>query len=459
MLREIPDINLLIEVGPHPALAGPLRQTMEALKKQRVEYLPTLKRGELSGNQMLRLAGNLWLRDGPIDVSTVTEVQDLTADGTIDTKEGTVIVDLPPYHWTYSKAYWAESRLSKEQRSVNGGRHDILGRRLNGSSSLEPIWRNILRQDDLPWLTQHRIGGEVILPAAGYIALAVEALTQINSQSDTPLPIHSYTLREVVIPVATVIPDDDTGTETLFRLCPMKEKTRPSSDNESSQWYEFNASCYSYGTWKQTARGKVALNVRRLGSPAQSTLPSTTQRSRHIDWLDKMRTVGFDFGTAFHLIDDLYTDRETHTSRGQMNICNECGLMKGESRYVYHPTVLDSCLQPFLATLHRGRLEELRCGMVPTNFDEVTLYPPSPEQLREKCDLQAWIPKLGNRAFLYNSQLVAQDGSLLVDITGCRTLVYNSALPQEMTSAPQQDLYIKTEWEVDTDYLSWAQEA
>ncbi|RYP67427.1 hypothetical protein DL771_007258 [Monosporascus sp. 5C6A] len=223
MLREMPNINLFVEVGPHPALAGPLRQTLETINKQGIVYQPTLKRGELGGNQMLRLAGNLWARDSRIDVSAVTGVENMARDGTIDIKEGALLVDLPPYHWTYTKTYWAESRLSKEHRGMTEARHDILGRRLIGTSSLEPMWRNVLRQKDLPWLAQHRVGGEVILPASGYMALAVEALTQLNAQSDIPLTIYSYTIRDLIISVATVIPDDDLGTEILFHLDPITD--------------------------------------------------------------------------------------------------------------------------------------------------------------------------------------------------------------------------------------------
>ncbi len=98
-----------------------------------------------------------------------------------------------------------------------------------------------MRQRDLPWLVQHKLGGEVLLPAAPYLALAIEAISQINSQSQDPLDITSYTMRDVVISTATVVPDDDAGTETMFRLRPVSGKLDISTDGRTSQWYEFSA--------------------------------------------------------------------------------------------------------------------------------------------------------------------------------------------------------------------------
>ena len=73
-------------------------------------------------------------------------------------------------------------------------RHDVLGSRLPGGNKNVPTWRNILRYKDVDWLGHHRVsslllcvlplidsgqlGSEIIFPAAGYICMAVEAITQ-----------------------------------------------------------------------------------------------------------------------------------------------------------------------------------------------------------------------------------------------------------------------------------------
>lgn len=460
MLNEMPEINLLVEVGPHSALSGPIRQICQAINKKGVGYLPTLKRKEHDGDQMLRLAGSLWIRNADIDIAAVTQVEKLLDNGSIDVRTGSLLVDLPTYHWTYPKHSFAESRTSREQRAMKEPRHDILGRRVAGTSALEFLWRNILRQKDIPWITHHRLGGEVMLPATGYLALAIEAITQVNMESRDPIEIHSYTMRDVAITSAIVVPDDDEGTETLFRLQPVDNQLGASKNRDATRWFWFFVSSCSYGAWIEAATGLVALNVKgRASDYKPQVLPDTPHRASYIDWLEKNRTVGFDHGPAFHHISDIYTNEKLHVARGDIRISKECGLMRAESRYVLHPAVLDACLQPFHATMHRGKIDDLRCGVIPTHFGETTIFPPSDEQLASRCVVQTWCPQLGNRAFSSNVQLIAHDGQLLVDMTDSRSLLYRSALPRGIQENPQQDLYVKLDWKIDADYLSWANEA
>lgn len=459
MLNELPHINTIVEVGPHSALAGSLRQICQHTSRTDIAYMSTLKRNESEGDNMLRLAGALWAHDSSIDMTAVTSLSKLATDNEniVTTRIGSLLVDLPPYHWTYSKPCLFESRFSKEHREMKEPRHDILGRRVIGSSNLEPLWRNVLRPQDLPWLVQHRVGGEIILPAAAYLALAIEAVTQICAQEDQPLTIASYTLRDVVISSATVVREDDsTGTETLFRL----QRSSNKSSKAGHQWYRFSSSCCILGAWKETASGMIGTNIKsRAAQLRHRLLPETRHQEPFIDWLDKYRILGVDLGPVFRHIETIQCDQNNRFARGAMRVSSSCGLMDAESRYVLHPTVLDSCLQPHLLSVCRGRLEEMRCCSLPTHFREATIYNTPSEQLEGECMLQVWTEHLGNRAFLSSSQLIASDSSLLVDITGCRQLLHSAAMPRNIQHGIQQDLYMKLDWKIDTDYLSRASEA
>jgi acyl transferase domain-containing protein len=60
--EEFAHIDTLIEVGPHSALSGPIRQIKGEFKFEKLQYLPTLIRNENSAASILRLAGELFLR-------------------------------------------------------------------------------------------------------------------------------------------------------------------------------------------------------------------------------------------------------------------------------------------------------------------------------------------------------------------------------------------------------------
>ena len=72
---QVPKIDLLIEIGPHSALSGPIRQICTSNKFDKIGYLPTLLRGADSAAQLLKLAGELFLRNYPLDMERVTLVE------------------------------------------------------------------------------------------------------------------------------------------------------------------------------------------------------------------------------------------------------------------------------------------------------------------------------------------------------------------------------------------------
>ncbi|KAK7994790.1 polyketide synthase [Apiospora arundinis] len=424
MLREVPQINTIIEVGPHSALVGPVTQICRAAGREDITYLPTFQRMKDDMDQLLGLAGNLWMSGANLELNAITSEERVTKHGDVETVSGTLLMDLPQYHWTYTKSYWSEPRLSKDHREIKEARHDILGRRVVGSSPLQPVWRNILRQRDLPWLSQHRVGGEVLLPAAGYLALAIEAVTQVNEQSGNSL-IKSYTLCDVTIVSATVVPDDDIGTETMFHLEEME-----GSGHTSKEAMEENISHTSFHP------------------------PPLMQEWG--DWLDMLRGVGIDLGPAFQNTRYIYSDGKSQTSLADVTISKICGLVESESRYILHPAVLDSCLQPSLATLHRGHMEKLQCGTIPTYFKEFTVFPPTEEQLGSGCSLKTWITRDGNRSHISDAQLISANGIPLVQIAGFQQITYPSAISEKVQGPLQQDLYLKTDRKIDVDYLGWA---
>lgn len=163
MLSSDLGIDTVVEIGPHSTFSGPLRQICAKSNRSSVIYLPSLKRNENDHAQLLRLAGQLWARKAPVDTDAVTCVEQGNVDGSVVRKSGKLLVDLPPYQWTYTKRLWAESRYSREHRQSPYPRHDILGRKVLGTSTIEPVWRNVLRHKDLPWLKHHSVSARVSL--------------------------------------------------------------------------------------------------------------------------------------------------------------------------------------------------------------------------------------------------------------------------------------------------------
>lgn len=154
--RNFGEVTCVIEIGPHSALSGPFKQVCLDNKFDHFTYIPSMIRGKDDADQLLSVAGSLFLAGYDVDLEMVN---DLAQDAGMIRKPKTqyLLVDLPPYQWNYEKEYWTEPRASAEQRNRAYPRHDLLGSRVSGLSDGCKVWRNILRHRDVPWLKDHSV--------------------------------------------------------------------------------------------------------------------------------------------------------------------------------------------------------------------------------------------------------------------------------------------------------------
>ncbi|KAI1742845.1 hypothetical protein F4680DRAFT_27616 [Xylaria scruposa] len=421
-------ITHLVEIGPHSALAGPFKQIRLSSQniRDRIAYVPSLKRNENDADRLLAVAGSLFVAGHAVDLEEVNMSNDSgIKNDTRKQKTKHLLVDLPPYQWNYEKRYWAEPRASAEQRARAYPRHDVLGSRVSGLSKKSASWRNILRQRDLPWLKDHNLGGTAIFPAAGHLSLAIEALRQIRETSGKTF--EGVKLRDVDIKTALVVPDDDDGVETILNLQSPAEPT--------SSWYTFSVeSPGADGEWTVHCNGRISAIDEPKDSASRERTPvdesALTQRVSGKRWYDAFRRVGFYYGKTFQQLRHARTARTLHHATGDVTV-REClsEEIQGESRYLVHPSSIDACLQLIIISINAGKHKEMPWGVVPTRIEEVSLFP---ARLGEGTDVGhavAWTDGFEGRRFNTNVQLSAGDNRLLMDIKNLTCTAYEAALP------------------------------
>lgn len=145
----------LIEIGPHSALQGPIKQirTSLGISENVLPYSSTLLRGKDANVCMKNIAGELYLIGHAVDFSAVNDMQPSSSD----TSSPSVVQDLPSYHWTYRELLWKEPRASVELRHRQNVRHELLGSETTAANGIERCWRNILKPAEVPWLDDHRV--------------------------------------------------------------------------------------------------------------------------------------------------------------------------------------------------------------------------------------------------------------------------------------------------------------
>ncbi|KAI0484209.1 hypothetical protein GGR56DRAFT_668793 [Xylariaceae sp. FL0804] len=240
---------VVLEVGPHGALQGPVKQILKAQQTQRqdLNLLSMLTRKEDAIRTALRCVGVLWQKGHPVDVGRANQT-----DAKLEAP--THLVDLPPFAWNHNTRYWHESALSTAYRNRAAPPHDLLGARDVFSSDGEPAWRNYLRPSEIPWARHHGAAGKVLYSAAAFLAMAVEAVRQTAEPGRV---IEAVQFRDVFPGPPIVLADgEDNAVETKLQL----RNWRLASRSLTTYWKEFSiASRTRDGTWTQHSTGLVAL--------------------------------------------------------------------------------------------------------------------------------------------------------------------------------------------------------
>ncbi|KAL8717345.1 MAG: hypothetical protein Q9225_005405 [Loekoesia sp. 1 TL-2023] len=108
-LHQRPELNSIVEVGPHPALKGPTQEILRNRKKHNVYYFSTCKRATDDLYSILESAGDMIAAGMPVDLCAVN-AKEVLRDGTWKHEYGKVLTDLPSYQWNHTSSFWSESR-------------------------------------------------------------------------------------------------------------------------------------------------------------------------------------------------------------------------------------------------------------------------------------------------------------------------------------------------------------
>lgn len=142
----------LLEVGPHSALQGPIKDILSTASGTNTSYASVLRRSFSAKETLLDAVGRLQCLGYSVDVCEVNQLKK-------NSKERyTVLSNLPEYHFDHSRVYWNESRLSKEgYRLRQNPRLDLLGSPVLDWNPLQARWRRHIRASEMPWIEDHKV--------------------------------------------------------------------------------------------------------------------------------------------------------------------------------------------------------------------------------------------------------------------------------------------------------------
>lgn len=246
--KKVP--NVVIEIGPHSALKTPIKQTIDFLRQQTGQpklsfvYLSTLVRGTSGDEALLDLAASVFTMGSSLQLGQVNQTNMHSAH---------VITDLPSYAWDKSVKYELNTRVAQEKLHPGEPYHPLLGRRSPSSGGdKECVYRQVFNLDDIPWIRDHNVAGNVVFPMTGYLSCAIEAVRRTVST-----PPGAIVLRNVHVTRGLEIEEES--------LVDMTTKIRPAAtgtENFSSTIWTFDVSTWTETNgWNTHCHGQIELEM------------------------------------------------------------------------------------------------------------------------------------------------------------------------------------------------------
>jgi acyl transferase domain-containing protein len=367
LLKADNPATLMIELGPSGALAGPFSQIKNALPGQEaaVQYFAAAKRGPDSVRSLFEVAGRVFAAGGDVNIRKVN-----TDERLVDTANPAIIVDLPNYSWNHSKQYWHESDASKEWRYRKYVHHDLLGSKVLGTPWSAPTFSKILDLRDLPWLKDHKMGNDIVFPAAGFCAMAIEALyqsTQVTASTEGVVSANqlNYRLRNVTFDNALVLEENT----------PAKIKTTlaPSTTGSHGPWYQFSVATYSDGVSREHSAGLIRLENVEPPIVTDHTANPLQQTTSGKLWYKAMATAGYGFGALFQKHLEVEATSGQRASRSLVDLTEPESAWE-QSPYPLHPAALDGSFQTVTPSLVAGVRSNIKSVLIPAIIDDLIVF-------------------------------------------------------------------------------------
>lgn len=369
--------RVFVEIGPNAILQRYISETVGA-RNVVGKVLPTLKRHAESVDQLIETALRVQLLAEPFDPWAY-----FPAPGNR--------VRLPNYPWQRER-YWHPQTVENQQLIQRRRVHPLLGWRLGGDNqNADFVWENTLDTTIQPWLLDHKVGGSIVFPGAGYIEMALAAAREWLGQDH--LAIEKL---DILSPLTF---DEGHARQTRLSLNPRDGSFDIRSRVRMSQT-----------DWSINAIGRI---VEANTKPAAPSLPESLNQPTRVqsgaDHYALTDALGLLYGPGFRGIEQLVlAQNDIHV---QIN-----GLLtEGAEGYVLPPAVLDQCFQSLVDVF----ADHIKAGegvaYLPVKVKKLTVYTKKPVS-----HIRGRLLKQSRHSVLADFELLDATGALVAKANACR---------------------------------------
>jgi aspyridone synthetase, hybrid polyketide synthase / nonribosomal peptide synthetase len=357
--------DVALEFGPHPALKGPVEQTLKAATGSAPAYAGLMRRGDNEIEALSGALGFLWSRLGSRYIDWAGYSSAFQEPGAAPPQ---LLKELPGYAWDHSKPHWRESRISRRYRLQQDSHHELLGRRVPDDADDDLRWRNVFRLAEIPWVRGHVFQGQYLFPGAGYVVMALEAARKLVH----PHPVRLIELSDVSLVRAIVIPDNAVGVETLFSV---KVKETRHKDNVHQITAEFSCHFCPDEATAVLAKACSGSFIVHLGTPSRSILPSRAWQDTGLAPVDMdrfygaMENVGLQYTGLFNGL------KFGHRALGTANVQASWPKSELGPEYLIDPGLLDVAFQSLYVAFSSPASGDIWAPYLPVRIQKLAINP------------------------------------------------------------------------------------
>lgn len=388
--------SVFIELSPHPVLAGSMSELLTE-QGQTGTVLASLRRKEEDRAILLGSLGALYTLGYPINWQQL-HVQ------------GGSFVHLPSYAWQ-RKPYWTESIESREDR-LSTQVHPLLGQRM---SAVHPTWELEVSSRLLPYLNDHRIQDNILIPGAAFVEMALAAAREIFGEGE-------YSVEELAFRKALF----------LTEASDPRLRTVLNAQQASIEIYSYTPTASGEARWTLHASARLRQrqpNERVCRLEIEAVSQNCTARTSKEEFYQQSQQMGFQYGPAFQAIQ--HVDAGTGVAIGQLRI--PASVEADLASYAFHPALLDAAFQVLLTVARPAEVsstEYVPVPYLPVKVDRIrVLRHPVQHMLA-----YARLIKADKQLVVGNVQVTDTEGNLLAEIEGFQA----QSLEASMSLAPER---------------------
>ncbi|CAL8093609.1 unnamed protein product [Orchesella dallaii] len=325
--------TLFLEIGPHPVLCA---LAMANIDGPGLSCFPSLRRDHQDWNVILESVGKLFLSEWNCAVNWKG----------LDEYQERKKVSLPFYPFQRKKV-WVDVRTLPTRL------HPLLGYQVENASATT-IFENMISLKKLPYLQDHAIGNNVVMPGASFLEMCLTGgychvqglmhdfqvprrpILLKDLRIEAPLGIDDAkpTLMQTVIDLVDN-KDDDSATTAGYHV---KVHHFSKSDDElsgSSHWVTHASAMYVPFVADEKIVNMANIDIKNI----QQTWEASTTSS---DLYRKLPEVGLRFGPTFQSLSNGWE------SKSDRSFLSTVKVPEGVASYIAHPVIIDAMIQASL---------------------------------------------------------------------------------------------------------------